>query len=556
MEIRPMVIAPFDKFRFTWVIEKFSSLKKKQYSEIFTVGGCNWRLLIYPEGNAVEQLSIYLDVVDSTTLSIDWSIYAYFILAVVSQIHPKLTIKKETELTFNAKQSDWGFKSFIPLRDVRDPTKGYLVDDTLIVEAEFSARRVGQSEAVSPSQSSKVRLEKKQEEKGKKENAEAHLYAIIKVARDEDLADQIGKDIYFDLVNHDKVQTFRVQKQWVFTQFKEQVVKFFRIPAQHQRFWLWAKRQNNTYRPFRPITQLEESQSVGHLLVSTKAQCAELHLFLEVEHGLGLFQSPPERKKDDILLFFKLYDPEKATLRYVGRSFEKLGGKPKDCLMKLNEMAGFPPDTRIKLYEEIKFEPHVMCELIDKQYTFGTSEIEDGDIICFQRALTTDEEEQYRYPSVSSFLKYIHERWVVGGKARPDKHSISIINSQEREGEDLLERPGQHRRVEGVVEGELPVVQQRGVQPEAPRDVAGKVMTAGQIATVLGDIARGLVPTDLEDPRWPSSAGGMTRTFAPMVRLADDFRALRGELERLRSRDEALIEATRLFGRGEGGARP
>ncbi|WVY93300.1 hypothetical protein V8G54_032388 [Vigna mungo] len=66
------------------------------------------------------------------------------------------------------------------------------------------------------------RLKKEQEEKEhkKKEKAEAHLYTIIKVAHDEDLKRQIGKDIYFDLVDHDKVRSFRVQKQTTFNLFK------------------------------------------------------------------------------------------------------------------------------------------------------------------------------------------------------------------------------------------------------------------------------------------------------------------------------------------------
>lgn len=42
----------------------------------------------------------------------------------------------------------------------------------------------------------------------------------IKVARDEDLKEQIGKDIYFDLVDHDKVRSFRIQKQVQFASFK------------------------------------------------------------------------------------------------------------------------------------------------------------------------------------------------------------------------------------------------------------------------------------------------------------------------------------------------
>jgi hypothetical protein len=42
----------------------------------------------------------------------------------------------------------------------------------------------------------------------------------IQVAQDEDLAFQIGKEIHFDLVDHDKVRSFRVQKQTLFSHFK------------------------------------------------------------------------------------------------------------------------------------------------------------------------------------------------------------------------------------------------------------------------------------------------------------------------------------------------
>lgn len=40
------------------------------------------------------------------------------------------------------------------------------------------------------------------------------------------------------------------------------MAKEFGVPVQFQRFWLWAKRQNHTYRPNRPLTHQEEAQSV------------------------------------------------------------------------------------------------------------------------------------------------------------------------------------------------------------------------------------------------------------------------------------------------------
>lgn len=48
----------------------------------------------------------------------------------------------DTKHQFNARESDWGFTSFMPLSDLYDPSRGYLVNDTCIVEAEVLVRKV------------------------------------------------------------------------------------------------------------------------------------------------------------------------------------------------------------------------------------------------------------------------------------------------------------------------------------------------------------------------------------------------------------------------------
>ncbi|KAH1099537.1 hypothetical protein GLYMA_13G027600v4 [Glycine max] len=129
--------------RFTWRIDNFSRLNtKKLYSEIFVVGGYKWRVLIFPKGNNVDYLSMYLDVADSASLPYGWSRYAQFSLAVVNQMHNKYSVRKDTQHQFNARESDWGFTSFMPLGELYDPSRGYLVHDTLIVEAEVLVRRI------------------------------------------------------------------------------------------------------------------------------------------------------------------------------------------------------------------------------------------------------------------------------------------------------------------------------------------------------------------------------------------------------------------------------
>jgi hypothetical protein len=67
----------------------------------------------------------------------------------------------------------------------------------------------------------------------------SYAHPIIQVARDDDLKAQIGKDIYFDLVDHDKVPSFRIQKQMTFAQFKVITSRdgvFWHIPVIRNQF--------------------------------------------------------------------------------------------------------------------------------------------------------------------------------------------------------------------------------------------------------------------------------------------------------------------------------
>ncbi|XP_052175009.1 ubiquitin C-terminal hydrolase 12 isoform X2 [Diospyros lotus] len=780
-------------FRFVWTIENFSRLStKKHYSEVFMAGGYKWRVLIFPRGNNVSYLSMYLDVADSAILPYGWRRYALFSLAVVNQFHANLTMRKETQHQFNARESDWGFTSFMPLNELYDPSGGFVVNDTCIIEADVAVREYidywaydskketgyvglknqgatcymnsllqtlyhipyfrkavyhmpttendlpsgsiplalqslfyklqyndtsvatkgltksfgwdtydsfmqhdvqelnrvlsekledkmkgtvvegtiqklfeghhmnyiecinvdfkstrkesfydlqldvkgcrdiyasfdkyvdverlegdnkyhaeqhglqdakkgvlfidfppvlqlqlkrfeydfmrdtmvkindryefplqldldrdnrkylspeadrsirnlytlhsvlvhsggvhgghyyafirptlsdqwfkfddervtkedmkraleeqygGEEEFVQANpalnttpfkftkysnaymlvyiresdkekiicnvdekdiaEHLRIRLKKEQEEKEDKRRykAEAHLYTIIKIARDEDLMQQIGRDIYFDLVDHERVRSFRIQKQVPFNHFKEEVAKEFGIPVQFQRFWIWAKRQNHTYRPNRPLAPQEEAQSVGQLReVSNKMNNAELKLFLEVELvSDGSPIPPPDKTKEDILVFFKLYEPEKEQIRYVGRLFVKISGKPIDILAKLNKMAGFSLDEEIELYEEVKYEPQIMCERLDKKATFKFSQIEDGDIICFQKSALLDSEEKYRYPDVPSFLDYLHNRQMVHFRSleRPKEDDFCLELSKRHTYDDVVEK--------------------------------------------------------------------------------------------------------------------
>ncbi|KAI3914506.1 hypothetical protein MKW92_004445 [Papaver armeniacum] len=298
----------------------------------------------------------------------------------------------------------------------------------------------------------RIRLKKEQEEKErkKKDEKDAHLYTIIKVARHEDLLKQIGRDIYFDLVDHEKVSSFRIQKQMPFNIFKEEVAKEFGVPGKFQRFWLWTKRGYDTYRPDRPLTPQEETQSVGQLSqFSYKAAGrAELKLFLEIELGTEFHPVLPPCywRNEDILLFFKLYDAEKEEIRYAGRLFVKGSGKPLEILKKLNEMAGFSPDEELELYEELSFVSIAKCKQIDKTLTFSASRLIDGDIICFQKPASADCTTQYRYRDIPSFMEEVSNRQVVHFRSleKPMEDDFCLELSKVLTYDDVTDRVARH----------------------------------------------------------------------------------------------------------------
>ncbi|KAJ1404792.1 TRAF-like [Sesbania bispinosa] len=93
--------------RFTWTINDFSRLPEKVYSSSFFVGGHKWRILLFPKGNNVDYLSMYLDVTDSETMPHGWSRPAHFSLAVVNQVNNNYTIRKDIALVDEEVRPQW-----------------------------------------------------------------------------------------------------------------------------------------------------------------------------------------------------------------------------------------------------------------------------------------------------------------------------------------------------------------------------------------------------------------------------------------------------------------
>jgi ubiquitin carboxyl-terminal hydrolase 7 len=161
-----------------------------------------------------------------------------------------------------------------------------------------------------------------------------------------------------------------------------------------------VNRQNKTIRPDQPITEPKMTiEEVYMKLSGTKLQ--ELRLWAEVAEDVdskgdpiwpGLVSqyagTPPSPKGDTILLLLKWFDIEHQILRGAGHLYVSKERKVEELVPHILKKMGWPEKneagekTQLKLYEEIK--PQMIDTMKAKQ-TLKAAELQDGDIVCFQR---------------------------------------------------------------------------------------------------------------------------------------------------------------------------
>ncbi|XP_010533224.1 PREDICTED: uncharacterized protein LOC104809036 [Tarenaya hassleriana] len=126
----------------TWKMTKFSTflLQTDHKSNEFSIGGRKWRILLYPRGFGDGQdnsLSVYLRGDEHMDNVLKTKTFAKFKLRVLDQIARKHHEQIISSHWFTVEPGSWGFSKFMPLGDLHDPSKGYLVNDMCYVGAEI-----------------------------------------------------------------------------------------------------------------------------------------------------------------------------------------------------------------------------------------------------------------------------------------------------------------------------------------------------------------------------------------------------------------------------------
>ncbi|KAL8985664.1 MAG: hypothetical protein Q9205_000678 [Flavoplaca limonia] len=321
-------------------------------------------------------------------------------------------------------------------------------------------------------------------EKKRKDREEQHLYLPISVVTEDAFKAYQG----FDLTNWESdpnapstPQTYRVLRASTVGDFTKTVAESLRLPAEQIRLWVMVNRQNKTTRPDQPLADLDMTISQAYSTHSTRDK--PFRLWAETMTNVG--DSKPSWPNMNpvpgiaplVLIFLKYFNVEDQTLRGAGHIYMKRTSKVAEVIPAIQQLMGWSPSKdqalmsstssssipstsnsavsspSIQLFEEIK---QSMIEPLKPKSTLQQAEIQDGDIICFQKALSekvnltiastggyTDAREFYDY-----LLNRIVIRFVPKIATEQEESTFSLALSRKMSYDQYSAKVAEHLKVD------------------------------------------------------------------------------------------------------------
>ncbi|KAG9236553.1 ubiquitin carboxyl-terminal hydrolase-like protein [Amylocarpus encephaloides] len=238
----------------------------------------------------------------------------------------------------------------------------------------------------------------------KKERDEQHLYLWVRVITDDTYTAHGGTDLTSFDANHDvdpaAARSYRMLRKSTLAELIAKVAVDTNSDPKRLRLWCMVNRQNKTTRPDAPFNDTTQTIEETHQrLVGSKT--LDLRLWAETAEELDqngdpvwsitpMMSNGAVHKTDLILLFLKWFDVEHQRLCGAGHVHINKDRKVEDLVPIILNKMGWPEKTSggekttLRLFEEIK--PNMIEPLKGKQ-SLKVAELQDGDIVCFQKAI-------------------------------------------------------------------------------------------------------------------------------------------------------------------------
>ncbi|KAH8888720.1 ubiquitin carboxyl-terminal hydrolase [Thozetella sp. PMI_491] len=234
----------------------------------------------------------------------------------------------------------------------------------------------------------------------RKEREEQHLYLGVKAITEESFRNHNGTDLTnFEAPSEQDAAAptfYRMLRTSTMQELVNTIAEDIKQDPKRVRLWIMVNRQNKTIRPDQPVMDLRPTIEEAYARAAAHRDQA-LRVWVEVAEEVNAdgeaiwptYQGQSNGvvvKNDLILLFLKWFDVESQTLSGAGHVYVGKEKKVEDLIPTIMKRMGWgdklPGDEKIQLWEEIK--PNMIEGLKAKQ-TLKAAELQDGDIICFQR---------------------------------------------------------------------------------------------------------------------------------------------------------------------------
>ena len=257
-------------------------------------------------------------------------------------------------------------------------------------------------------------------ERKRKEREEQHLYLSCVVVTDDHFKAYQGFDLTVweqDPKSKSTPNFYRILRTSTVGELCKSIAEEKKVPMEHVRLWVMVNRQNKTFRPDQPL--MDQSATIEEAFNKHSIRDKAFRLWAEIadniEDGKPVWPEtqPQQGSNVPILVFLKYFDVEAQTLYGAGHVYVRRLSKVSEMFPAISKLMGWTAGKTptLALFEEIK---HSMIEPMKPKMTFQQSEIQDGDIICFQKALSDQEmstiQHAGNYANAREFYDYLLNR--------------------------------------------------------------------------------------------------------------------------------------------------
>ncbi|KAI1639746.1 hypothetical protein F4809DRAFT_73853 [Biscogniauxia mediterranea] len=235
----------------------------------------------------------------------------------------------------------------------------------------------------------------------KKEREEQHLYLPVKVITEETFRNHGATDLTnFDLnpvEDPSAPKFYKMRKQATIEELVATIAADLKQDPRRVRLWIMVNRQNKTTRPDQPIMDLRPTIEETFSRSAGTSRDYSLRVWAEVAEEVDAqgdavwptYQNNANGvvvKNDLILLFLKHFDADKQSLEGIGHVYVSKEKKVEELVPVIARKMGWGEKLhageQLAMWEEIK---PSMIEGLKAKQSLKAAELQDGDIICFQK---------------------------------------------------------------------------------------------------------------------------------------------------------------------------